>query len=260
MSGPGLQGMGEDEMKLTVVGSGDAFGSGGRLQTCFHIETGRTTVLLDCGATSLIGLARLELDPGNVDTVYITHLHGDHFSGLVWFILHAKYVAKRSRPLVIVGPQTLASRLEVTAEALFPGSLGKGLPFELEFHEHDPNAPASLNGVTCTAREVLHPSGAPAYGLRLEAGGKVLSFSGDTEWVDTIFDLAEGADLHINECFALDGTPASHTSWSVLLGKLPAINARRIMLTHMSAPMLAAAAEIDEKRVLISQDGLQLSL
>lgn len=247
-------------MKLTVVGSGDAFGSGGRLQTCFHVETARTTFLIDCGASSLIGLAQAKLDPDTVDTIYITHLHGDHFSGLVWFILHAKYVSRRSRPLVIVGPRTIAARLEVTAEALFPGSLGKGLPFALEFHEHDEEAPFVLDGVRCLARVVSHPSGAPAHGLRFEAGKKALSFSGDTEWVEAIADLSRGAQLHINECFALEGKPASHTSWAVLRDKLPLIEADRIMLTHMNAQMLAAAEDIEDERIILSKDGLRLTL
>ena len=53
-------------MKLTVVGCGDAFGSGGRLQTCYHVETTDTRFLIDCGATALIGLNRVGLDPNAV--------------------------------------------------------------------------------------------------------------------------------------------------------------------------------------------------
>ena len=53
-------------MRLTIVGSGDAFGSGGRLQTCFHVETAAGPFLIDCGATALIGFNRLGLDPNGV--------------------------------------------------------------------------------------------------------------------------------------------------------------------------------------------------
>ena len=52
-------------MKLTVVGCGDAFGSGGRLQTCYHVEDGPRRFLIDCGATALIGLNRLQIDPNS---------------------------------------------------------------------------------------------------------------------------------------------------------------------------------------------------
>ena len=57
---------GEAHMKLTVVGSGDAFGSGGRLQTCFHVAAPGGDILIDCGATSIIGLQQRGLDPNRV--------------------------------------------------------------------------------------------------------------------------------------------------------------------------------------------------
>ena len=83
-------------MKLTVVGCGDAFGSGGRLQTCYHVELGDHRFLIDCGATSIIGLNRCGIDPNGIATIFISHLHGDHFAGLVWWLLHAQHVAKRT--------------------------------------------------------------------------------------------------------------------------------------------------------------------
>jgi ribonuclease BN (tRNA processing enzyme) len=70
-------------MKLTVVGSGDAFGSGGRLQTCFHVALGGDEILIDCGATALIGLQQLGLDPNRISKIFVSHLHGDHFGGLI---------------------------------------------------------------------------------------------------------------------------------------------------------------------------------
>ena len=91
-------------MKLTVVGCGDAFGSGGRLQTCYHVEAGPTRFIIDCGATTLIGFNKLGIDPNTVETIFLSHLHGDHFAGLVWWLVHAQHVAKRTTPLTVVGP------------------------------------------------------------------------------------------------------------------------------------------------------------
>lgn len=245
-------------MRLTIVGSGDAFGSGGRLQTCFHVVTENSTFLIDCGATSMIGLAREGLDPAAIDAVFISHLHGDHFSGLVWFILHAQHVARRERPLAVVGPRGVAERYAALAEAMFAGSTEKELPFELQFYEHVEALAFDWRDVVCRPTEVRHPSGAPSYGLRFESGGRVLSFSGDTEWVDGIISLADGADLHINECFGYDKSIRFHTDWLVLKEKLPQLNASRILLTHMNWDMLAHTGEVDDPRVLISEDGMQL--
>jgi ribonuclease BN (tRNA processing enzyme) len=58
-------------MKLTFVGCGDAFGSGGRFNTCFHVETAATRFLIDCGASSLVALKRLGIDRNAIDTILI---------------------------------------------------------------------------------------------------------------------------------------------------------------------------------------------
>ena len=113
-------------MKLTVIGSGDAFGSGGRLQTCYHVADAENEFLIDCGATALIGFHKAGLDPNRVGTIFISHLHGDHFAGLVWWLLHALHVARRTAPLDIVGPQGIAERYRTAAEALFPGATFSG--------------------------------------------------------------------------------------------------------------------------------------
>ena len=74
-------------MRLTVIGCGDAFGAGGSLQTSFHVRAAGSTFLIDCGATTLIGMRRLGLQPNDIDTVFVTHLHGDHFGGLPWLLV-----------------------------------------------------------------------------------------------------------------------------------------------------------------------------
>jgi ribonuclease BN (tRNA processing enzyme) len=68
-------------MRVRFVGSGDAFGSGGRWQTCIHLSGAGQVLLVDCGATSLTALTAQGLDPNEVDAVAVTHLHGDHFGG-----------------------------------------------------------------------------------------------------------------------------------------------------------------------------------
>ena len=70
----------------------------------------------------MIGLNRLRIDPNTIDTIFISHLHGDHFAGLVWWLVHAKHVAKRTSPLTVVGPAGVEARFVAAAEALFPGS------------------------------------------------------------------------------------------------------------------------------------------
>lgn len=73
-------------MRLQFLGSGDAFGSGGRFNTCFLVEDVTDAFLIDCDASSLIAMRKYGIDPNRVDTVFISHLHNDHFRGLSFLI------------------------------------------------------------------------------------------------------------------------------------------------------------------------------
>ena len=97
-------------MQLTILGCGDAFGAGGNLQTSFLVRAQAATFLIDCGVTTLIGMRRLGLEPNDADTVFVTHLHGDHFGGLAWLLVDAIYASARKRPLVVTGPKSIATR------------------------------------------------------------------------------------------------------------------------------------------------------
>ena len=247
-------------MKLTVVGSGDAFGSGGRLQSCYHLESEGRELLLDCGATAIIGMQRLGLDPDRVSTIVISHLHGDHFAGLVWFLLHAHYVTGRTAPLKVIGPEGTEARFAAAAEALFPQSTKIERRFEMTFEVHANRVARDIGGVRITPFEVSHPSGAPPYALRVEAGGKVLSFSGDTKWVDALLDAAAGADLYISECFGYDVEGGHHMTWRDIARNLDRLGARKVMLTHMGAGMLSRVGEVDDPRVLLAEDGMRVEI
>jgi ribonuclease BN (tRNA processing enzyme) len=247
-------------MKLTIVGSGDAFGSGGRLQTSFHLAIDDWNCLIDCGATTLIGMSRLGLNPNDVAAIFISHLHGDHFSGLVWWMLHARHVAKRSAPLTIVAPRGIKERYRAATEALFPGSSERDLGFELEFIEHDEAHASEVGPASVAVVPVRHPSGAPSYALRLTAAGKTISYSGDTEWVDELAGIAKDADIYISECYSFDKAIPHHMNWHDISSRLDALNARRVVLTHMGEDMLAHADEAAGGRVIIAEDGLVIEV
>jgi ribonuclease BN (tRNA processing enzyme) len=247
-------------MRLTVVGCGDAFGSGGRLQTSYLVDAAGTRFLIDCGASTLIGFSRLQIDANSIPAIFISHLHGDHYAGLVWWLVHAKHVAKRTVPLTVVGPPGIEGRFNAAAEALFPGSVAVGRRYELSFIEIVREQRREVGAVAVTPFEVSHPSGAPSYALRFEAEGKVLSFTGDTEWVESLVPAGRGADLYIMECYQFEAEPRYHMSWSTIHPNLDRIAAKRVLLTHMAAGMLARRSEVADPRVVLAEDGLTLEI
>jgi ribonuclease BN (tRNA processing enzyme) len=243
-------------MKLTVIGSGDAFGSGGRRQASYLLETSGQTLLIDCGATTVMGFNALGLDTKRVRTIVISHLHGDHFAGLVWWLVHALFVVKRSEPLTVWGPIGVEARTIAAAEILFPGCSTVTRNFTLNFKEMAAGTPAHIEGLTVSAFAVVHPSGAPSHALRFESNGKTLAFTGDSGWTDALTEAGRGADLYIMECYSFARDQRYHLSWATIQGKLSIIGAKRTLLTHMSDDMLAHRSEVTDQRVILAHDGL----
>src|SRR5690606_25422127 len=127
------------EMKITFLGTGDAFGSGGRLNTCFHVVSTSHTFLVDCGSSSMIAMRKFGIEPNEIDFVLITHCHGDHFGGLPYLILDAQLISRRTRPLIVAGPPGLPDRLQQMMEACFPGSSQVARKFDLQIVELAPS-------------------------------------------------------------------------------------------------------------------------
>ncbi|MGE0718582.1 MAG: MBL fold metallo-hydrolase [Alphaproteobacteria bacterium] len=244
-------------MRLRFLGCGDAFGSGGRFQTCFLVTAPSATFLVDCGASSMIAIRRFGVDPNAIDAVLVTHLHGDHFCGLPFLLLDAQLVSRRTRPLVVAGPPGLASRLTEAMEVMFPGSSTARRPFALDVVELPPGAPSMVGAVSVTPYEMVHWCGAPPYALRVAVDGKVLTYTGDTEWTAAIVDAASGADLFVAEAYFHDKRMKYHLDWATLERHLPAIGARRVVLTHLSADMLGRAPPAG---VEVAEDGLEIAV
>lgn len=245
------------DVRLQFIGSGDAFGSGGRFQTCFLLGAPAGRALIDCGASSLVALKHFDVDHREIDLILISHLHGDHFGGTPFLLLDSHFVARRERPLTIAGPPGLVERIRTTMEAMFPGSNEFELRFPLEYVELPEGRPTSLGAWTVTPHEVIHASGAPAYGLRVEVNEKTIAYSGDTEWTDNLFRLADGADLFVCECYMFEKQVRYHLSYRELAARREEFNARRMILTHLSASMLGRLEEID---IEVAHDGRIIEL
>ncbi len=247
-------------MKITITGSGDAFASGGRLNTCFHVRTGETGFLIDCGATALVSLKRAGLGTNDVDKIYISHLHGDHFGGLPFFLIDALFIAKRTRPLTLVGPPALEARFHIACEAMFPLVTENRREFDLSFESLDEGQTTKLGAVSVTPFEVKHYSGAPSYALRFALEDKVLAYSGDSGWTDMLIEAGRNADLYIMECFQYDKPLDMHLDYLTILRHLDDIDAKQVLLTHMGEAMLAEREAVRDPRVTLAEDGMVLEL
>ncbi len=232
-------------MQVHFVGSGDAFGSGGRWQTCIRLAVPGHTLLVDCGATSLVALKAQGVDPNSIDAIVVTHLHGDHFGGLPFLILDGQF-ARRTTPLAVAGPPGIRARLTEAMETLFPGSSRVQRRFPIEVCELTPDGrPAELGAATVHAWEVLHACGAPPLALNIHLGDARFAYSGDTEWTPALINAARAAQVFAVEAYTFDRPIRYHLDYQTLRDHLDELEAERVVLTHMSMAMLSRLADTD---------------
>ena len=240
-------------MRLRFVGCGDAFGSGGRYNTCFHVTGESANFLIDCGASSLPALKRLGIVCDEIDVILITHFHGDHFAGLPFLLLDAQF-SRRTRPLVIAGPTGIDRRLAQVMEALFENSSKTKQRFELAVVALEPERAQNFGAVRVTPFPVVHgSSGGPFLAYRIEIEGRVIAYSADTEWTETLVPAAREADLFIAEAYTYDRVVRNHLSLTTLAAHLSEIRPKRLVLTHMSDDMLG---RLDTLGYAAASDGM----
>ena len=111
--------------------------------------------------------------------------------------------------------------------------------FELSVVALDPEQSRTFGAVKVTPYPVVHgESGGPFLAYRIEAEGRTIAYSADTEWTETLIPAAREADLFIAEAYYYDKIVKNHLSLKTLEAHLPEINARRLILTNMSDDML----------------------
>ncbi len=247
-------------MQLTVLGCGDAFSAGGRLPSCYLVETGASRFLLDCGPSILPALKRAGLSTNDVSQIFISHLHGDHFGGLPFLLLDAIFPSRRQEPLTLIGPPGLEARFRLACEVFYPGSLSMTRAFDLKFVELDKNVRRQMDGLAVTPFEVQHFSGSPSYALRFEIGDKVLAYSGDAGWSDNVVLAGENADLYLIECYNYDLAITMHLNYLKISEQFDRIGAGKLLLTHMSDAMLARSGDVDLTRCILAEDGLVVQI
>ena len=186
----------------------------------------------------------------------LSHLHGDHFAGLPWLILDGQF-AKRTRPFAILGPRTTRERFYRAFEALYPGAAEAERPFETRIEEFTERVAHDFGPARITAYPVLHSPATMPHGLRVEYAGKVIAYSGDTEWTDALPELARGADLFVCECNFFDRNAPGHLDYETLVEHRAELDCDRIVLTHMSEAMLARADGLEFET---AADGMAIDL
>jgi len=244
-------------MRVTVLGSGDAFGSGGRFHSAYLAEVEGATFLLDCGPSILQSAKRASWDLEKLDAVLLTHLHGDHFGGVPFLFMEYRYETPRTRPLVIYGPEGTERRVQRLFTALYERTAAEPLPFPVVYHELEPGQTVILGTASVTAVGVHHVPELTAFGYRVEAGGRTFLYSGDTAWTDELAEHARGVDLFVCECSTFETRLDIHVSYPEIAARARELGCRRLVLSHLGSEPLRRLGEVSLE---CARDGMTLDL
>ena len=244
-------------MTVTIrfLGTGNAFADGGRSHACYHLEAPGTSVLLDCGGSSLPAIKRA-VDPRAIQAIAITHLHGDHFGGIPYFVMD-QHFGGRTTPLTIGGPRELQDRATRAGAALYADFFGAvTIGYEVAYVTLGETA-ATFGRAEVTAHPVRHVAASDPHGLRVRVDGKVIAYSGDARWSDELVALAKGADLFICEATNYSKSDPAHLCYTELLANRAQLDCKRMILTHLGAQTQAHLAELELET---AHDGMVVTL
>ena len=231
-------------MQLTVLGCAGTFPGPSSPCSGYLVEQDGYRLVLDLGAGSLGNLQR-HCDLLDVDAIYITHLHADHCIDLVAYFYARRFHPRGMPPrLPVLGPAGTAHRIG----SAFEEPPVDGLDEVYDFQERGPGT-VQLGPFTVTSTVVSHP--VECHGLRIEAGGKVLTYSGDTAVCPQLVELARDADLFLCEAsWPSVPTPPEgiHLTGREAGQHATLARAKRLLLTHLMPfhdpqAMLAEAKE-----------------
>ncbi|MGH7833262.1 MAG: MBL fold metallo-hydrolase [Candidatus Binatia bacterium] len=244
-------------MNLHILGCGDAFGSGGRNNSAYLFDAGDRLFLLDCGPTTLLALKRAGIDPQRLDAIFLSHLHGDHYGGLPFFVLEYLYETPRERPLHVAGPPGTENRVRDLFQFMFSdGAAPRDLP-ALQFHVLEPDQAAVIAGIHIEPFRVPHQVVDISLGLKLAYGGKTILYSGDSAWTEVFVEKARGADLFLLECCFFDRQSQNHMSYRTLEQNLHRLECKSLILTHLGPEMLDRKSSLT---VQTADDGMVVAI
>ncbi|MFO7817890.1 MAG: ribonuclease Z [Desulfovibrionales bacterium] len=215
-------------MKVVFVGVGEAFDES-RPNTSILLRSGGMSLLLDCGFSVPAGFWNLCPDPLNLDAVWISHLHGDHFFGLPQVLLRF-YEQGREKDLTVAGGPGLEKSVKAAFELAYPGVRDK-MKYRLDFLEVSPEAGFSLGGFSCRAAKVTHA--VPALCLHAGDGHASIFYSGDGRATPESEALAENSDLIIHEAFGLEPVKPDHGSVRESIDFAVRAKAEKLALVHV---------------------------
>jgi ribonuclease BN (tRNA processing enzyme) len=265
-------------VKLHTLGTGGPRPDPARNASCYVIEAAGQKLMLDCGRGAISGMARAALPFAEVDVMLLSHHHVDHIGEFANYLI-TSWMAGRRRPLRVFGPPGTRGIVDVLVSQVYDrdiafrteGETTFGPFIGAEVTEVEEGMVLEAGGLQVSCTRVEHGHGLPfgkkflarwiCLAWRIEAEGRVFSFSGDAVMCDPLLRIAHGADLHLQCCYIaasemssghFQGVGKYTLACSDTAGKIAErAQVRRMVLTHFRQ---TTPERIEEMRADIGRD------
>lgn len=265
-------------MKLHTLGTGGPRPDPARTSACHVLETGPHRLMFDIGRGAIQHVAQKGFPMAGVGPLFVSHLHVDHIGELANYLI-TSWLAGRRQPLRVFGPPGLAGIVNLLVKSVYEldiafrtqGETAFGPFIGAEVTEVRAGAVFDAGGYRVSCAEMEHGHGLPfgplfrqrwiCLAYKVEAEGKVFTFSGDAVMCDALVALATGADLHLQCCYMASselqsghfkGVGKYTLACSDTAGKIAArAGVKRLVLTHFRE---TTPALIEEMRGDIARD------
>ncbi len=240
-------------LDLLFLGSGNAFASG-RYWGSFLLN-GR--YLFDASPVALPHLKRCGVVLEDIEAIFISHFHGDHWFGLPFLLLEYAEQTHRTKDLTIYGPPGIEERVRTVTEAGFPHLLDHKKSYQETYIDLRDGLEGEVADLKYVSRSVTHVDDMDCFGFRVQADGKTVAYSGDSQLCDPLLELADGADVFVVECSCWDGACGPHMSPNEVrelrrrLGPKPTF-----ILTHLDGGQV----DLNIENTLVADDFARFSL
>lgn len=256
-------------MQLVVLGSGTSVPHPKRASAAFWLETDGGSMLLDCSADAMHRMAQENLDWGNLDAIWISHLHLDHCGGLASLLFamkHSPQTVGRNKPLRIFSCSGVERLLKAIDESNDYGLFKQPFPLEVrEFAAPDQSGFTPFEGIRCETFKTPHTRESLAMRLT-NSENKTVVYSADTGVSEELATFARGADLFVLECSFYEKKPVhTHLNLAEAMRIAQMAEPRKLLLTHLypewdAIDLPAKARELWPGETIAASDGLRIEI
>ena len=255
--------------RITILGSSSGMPSPSRFCSSIFFQTEKFNFLLDCGEGTSSSLLRNKIDPELIDSIFISHAHSDHLSGL-FLLIQMMHLLQRKIPMDVYLPEEVVSGVRHLLDTLylFPDKIS----LRLNLHPMIPNFMFENEGMTIQAHlnrhlvgnqkmidELKVPNKMQSFCFVLNVSGKKIVYSGDIESSDDLVDIMKDADLLITECF--------HPKLEKLISLILEKKVKLTVFTHIPLELegkekeiLQEAHKMGLENIVMAYDGLVIEV